>query len=103
MSYVLPKAGHGSRSAYNWGCRCDACRAANTRYYHERQARRDHRSMALRMADREVAQRCAWDLLIVECGALRVSWRGDTQDSVIGYHDDQSVGGASGSAQSEAP
>ncbi len=32
--YTLPKAGHGSRSAYTWGCRCDRCRAANTAYYH---------------------------------------------------------------------
>ena len=39
MSYQLPKAGHGSRSAYTWGCRCDECRAANTRYYHQRKAR----------------------------------------------------------------
>lgn len=30
---------HGSRSRYVSGCRCTPCRAANTRAYHERQAR----------------------------------------------------------------
>src|SRR5512141_1207484 len=30
---------HGTRSRYVGGCRCDGCRAANTAYYHERQAR----------------------------------------------------------------
>lgn len=30
---------HGTRSRYVSGCRCAECRAANTRYYHERQAR----------------------------------------------------------------
>jgi hypothetical protein len=29
---------HGTRSRYVSGCRCDECRAANTRRYHERQA-----------------------------------------------------------------
>lgn len=28
---------HGTRSRYVSGCRCGACRASNTRYYHERQ------------------------------------------------------------------
>jgi len=28
---------HGTRSRYVCGCRCDACRASNTAYYHERQ------------------------------------------------------------------
>jgi hypothetical protein len=30
---------HGTRSRYVAGCRCDACRAANARAYHERRAR----------------------------------------------------------------
>ncbi len=30
---------HGTRARYVSGCRCDACRAANTAAYHERQAR----------------------------------------------------------------
>ena len=30
---------HGSRARYVAGCRCDACRAANCAYYHERQRR----------------------------------------------------------------
>lgn len=30
---------HGTRSRYVSGCRCDDCRRANTRAYHERQAR----------------------------------------------------------------
>lgn len=28
---------HGTRSRYVAGCRCDACRASNTAYYHQRQ------------------------------------------------------------------
>lgn len=38
----LPQAAqftHGTRSRYVTGCRCDECRAANTRAYHDRQAR----------------------------------------------------------------
>ena len=31
--------GHGTRSRYVCGCRCSPCRAANTKAYHERQAR----------------------------------------------------------------
>jgi len=32
---------HGSESTYNnWKCRCDACRAANTRYLARRKAER---------------------------------------------------------------
>lgn len=30
---------HGTRARYVAGCRCTPCRASNTRYYHERQAR----------------------------------------------------------------
>lgn len=30
---------HGVRARYVCGCRCEACRAANTAYYHQRQAR----------------------------------------------------------------
>lgn len=30
---------HGTRARYVTGCRCDECRAANTRAYHDRQAR----------------------------------------------------------------
>lgn len=30
---------HGSRARYVAGCRCDACRASNTAYYHARRAR----------------------------------------------------------------
>lgn len=38
----LPPAGryrHGARARYVAGCRCDPCRASNTAYYHQRQAR----------------------------------------------------------------
>jgi 5-methylcytosine-specific restriction endonuclease McrA len=38
----IPKLKHGTLSGYhNHGCRCDACRAANTEYY--RKYRTDHR------------------------------------------------------------
>ena len=38
---------HGTRSRYVAGCRCDACRAANTRAYHARQAKALERAAEL--------------------------------------------------------
>jgi hypothetical protein len=35
---VADRFKHGTRSRYVCGCRCDACRASNAAYYHERQA-----------------------------------------------------------------
>lgn len=35
----MEKYAHGTRAKYVTGCRCDACKASNAAYYHQRQAR----------------------------------------------------------------
>lgn len=37
LPYFKASARHGTRGCYVSGCRCDACRKANTTYYHSRQ------------------------------------------------------------------
>lgn len=45
--------GHGTRARYVKGCRCDACRASNTAYYHVRQAAARERLGELEQRERD--------------------------------------------------